>query len=301
MTTTAPTSKDLATPLPQRQLGHTGERVPMLGLGTAPGGMGLKDDAAIALFERAIDLGVTYVDTAPGYERAHRQLAEIVPARRDEIFLISKGVTADGDEMQRIVEQNLRDLKTDHLDLMYVHSLGNHDVDQVLAPNGSLAALREAKRQGLIRYLGVTAHHCPWKVARVLREAEIDVIMIALNFADHFTYNFDGEVLALAREKGVGVAAMKAYGGAIDMQYEKPVAAALQPQGFSQYEQALRYALGLPGVSTAVVGLYSEEELEQNIEWVRRYQPLTVDEESALLEQGQRIAEQWGAHFGPVR
>lgn len=301
MTATAPSTQSMHVPLPQRTLGRTGERVPLLGLGTGPGGMGLKDDEAIALYNRAIDLGVTYIDTAPGYQRAQRQLSEIMPTRRDEIFLISKGVTADGGEMQRIVEQNLRDLKTDYLDLMYVHSLGNHDVDEVLADSGALAALRAAKEQGLIRHIGVTAHHNPWKVARILREAEIDVIMVALNFADHFTYHFDGEVLELAREKNVGVAAMKVYGGATKMEYEKPVPSALQTEGFTHYEQALRYALGLPGVGIAVVGVYSEEELEQNIEWVRRYQPLTVEEEAELLDQGQQIARAWGAHFGPVR
>jgi predicted aldo/keto reductase-like oxidoreductase len=272
----------------------------MLGLGTAPGGIGLKDDVAIALFERAIDLGITYIDTAPGYERAQKQLSEIVPAHREDIFLISKGATSDGDEMKRILEQNLRDLKTDQLDLMYVHSMGHQDVEQVLAPGGALAALEQAKEQGLIRYIGVTGHHMPWKVAKVLREAEIDIIMVALNFADHYTYNFDGEVLALAAANNVGVAAMKVYGGSIGMKYEQPVASALAPKGFSHYELALRYALGLPGVHLAVLGVYSEEELVQNIEWVHRYQPLTTEQERALLQRGQVIADEWGPHFGDV-
>jgi uncharacterized protein len=300
MTTAAPVPT-ITTPLPQRILGKTGESVSMLGLGTAPGGFGLKDDEAIALFERAIDLGVTYIDTAPGYDRAHQQLSEIVPTRREEIFLISKGATSDGDEMRRTVEENLRALKTDQLDLMYVHSMGHQDVEQVLAPNGALAALQEAKDQGLVRYIGVTGHHHPWKVARVLNEADIDVIMVALNFADRYTYNFDGEVLTLANEKNVGVAAMKVYGGSIGMKYEKPSASALAPVGFDHYEHALRYALGLPGVSTAVLGVYNEEELLKNIEWVRRYQSLTNEEEAALLQRGQTIADEWGPHFGDVR
>ena len=300
MTTTASITQTTHLPLPHRRFGKTGERVPLLGLGTAPGGTGLGDDEAIRLFNRAIDLGVTYVDTAPLYGRAQKQLGEIVPARREEMFLVSKALTEDGAEAQRIVEDSLRDLKTDYLDLVFVHSVGSHDVENILSPTGSLAALRAAKQQGLIRHIGVSAHNNPWKVLRVLEESDIDVLMIALNFADHFTYGFDGDVLSMAREKDVAVAAMKVYGGATDMKYDKPIASAVQTGGFTDYERALRYALGLPGVGTAVVGVFSEEELEQNVEWIRRYQPLTVEEEESLLAQGRQIAEQWGPHFGPV-
>ena len=134
--------------LPQRILGKTGERVPVLGLGSACGGLGLGDAEAIELYEKAIDRGVTYIDTAPGYERAQRQLGHVVPRRRDEIFLVTKSPTADGAEAVRLLEQNLRDLGTDAVDLCYVHSLGNYDVDQVLAPDGALAGLREAQRRG---------------------------------------------------------------------------------------------------------------------------------------------------------
>ena len=300
MTTTAPTTQTTHLPLPHRRFGKTGERVPLLGLGTAPGGTGLGDDEAIRLFNRAIDLGVTYVDTAPLYGRAQKQLGEIVPTRREEMFLVSKALTEDGAEAQRIVEDSLRDLKTDYLDLVFVHSVGSHDVEKILSPTGSLAALRAAKRQGLIRHIGVSAHNNPWKVLRVMEESDIDVLMIALNFADHFTYGFHGDVLSMAREKDVAVAAMKVYGGATDMKSDKPIASAVQTGGFTDYERALRYALGLPGVGTAVVGVFSEEELEQNVEWIRRYQPLTVEEEESLLAQGRQIAEQWGQHFGPI-
>ena len=133
----------------------------MLGLGTAPGGFGLADADAIALFERAIDLGVTYIDTAPGYERAQSQLAQIVPHCRRELFLVSKAHTAHYQEALDIVEKNLDALGTDHLDLMYVHSLGHLDVEQVLAKDGALAGLREAQRRGWTRYIGITAHHAP--------------------------------------------------------------------------------------------------------------------------------------------
>lgn len=293
------TSIDIA-PLPQATFGKTGERVPLLGLGTAPGGMGLADADAIALFERAIERGVTYIDTAPGYERAQHQLAQIVPHCRGELFLVSKAHTAHYEEALDIVAKNLDALGTDYLDLMYVHSLGHLDVEQVLAKDGALAGLREAQRRGWTRYVGITAHHAPWKSAKVLREVEIDACMFALSFADCHIYNFEELVLPLAQAQHAGVAAMKVYGGAIDMQYETPRASQLADSGFDGHERALRYALGLPGVQIAVIGVYNEEELVQNIEWVRRYAPLDAGQQQALLAEGRALARQWGPHYGPV-
>jgi len=293
------TAIDIA-PLPQVTLGKTGAQIPLLGLGTAPGGMGLEDSEARALYEEAIDLGITYIDTAPGYERAQRQLAPIITRRRHELFLVSKAHTADYQQALEIVEQNLKDLGTDHVDLTYVHSLGHLEVDQVLAENGSLAGLREAQRRGWTRHIGITAHHAPWKAAKVLREAEIDVCMLALNFADRHTYNFEETVLPLARARQVGVAAMKVYGGSIDMKYDKPCASQMAHSGFDDHQRALRYALGLPGVHLAVLGLYNRDELIQNIEWARHYEPLNAAEEKTLVDQGRDLAEKWGPHYGPV-
>ena len=293
------TAIDTAT-LPQVTLGKTGAEVPLLGLGTAPGGFGLEDTAAIELFERAIDLGLTYVDTAPGYERAQSQLKHIVPRRRDELFLVSKTHTAEYQEALDQVAKNRQALGTDHLDLMYVHSLGHLDVDRVLAKDGALAGLREAQRRGWTRYVGVTAHHAPWKSAKVLREAEIDVCMFALNFADRHTYNFEEQVLPLARAQNAGVAAMKVYGGSIDMKYDKPYPSMLTRSGFVDHERALRYALALPDVDLAVLGVFNETELEQNVAWVRRYQPLAAAEEAALLAQGRALAAEWGPHYGAL-
>ena len=292
-------SIDIA-PLPQAIFGKTGEHVPLLGLGTAPGGFGLADADAIALFERAIDLGVTYIDTAPGYERAQSQLAQVIPHCRSELFLVSKAHTAHYQEALDIVEKTLETLGTDHLDLVYVHSLGHLDVEQVLAKDGALAGLREAQRRGWTRYVGITAHHAPWKSAKVLREVEIDACMFALSFVDCHIYNFEEVVLPLACAQNAGVAAMKVYGGTIGMDYHKPRPSELANSGFDDHERALRYALGLPGVSLAVIGVYNEEELVQNIEWMRRYTPLDAGEQQTLLALGRNFARQWGPHYGPV-
>lgn len=287
--------------LPQRMLGRTGELVPMLGYGSAPGGMGLKDEDAIALCHTAIDLGVTYLDTAPGYERAQKQLGEVMRTRREEVFLVTKAVAAEADKALSILEQSLKDLQTDHVDMTFVHSLGGLDVDRVLARDGSLAGLREAQRRGWTRYVGFTAHNAPWKAAKVLREAEVDAIMVAMNIGDRHTYNFEEEVLPLAAERNVGVAAMKVFGGAEGMKYETPRPSAMGAHGPHDHRTALRYALGLPGVSLAVIGVFSEAELRQNVAWVKGFQPLAEAEARAALSAGQELSRAWGTHFGPAK
>ena len=123
--------------IPQRVLGKTGESVPVLGLGSAPGA------DAIALYHKAIDRGVTYIDTATGYGRAQAQLGEVMGERREEVFLVTKTHTEDGAKALEILEQNMRLLQTDQVDLTYVHAVGGLDVDRVLGKDGSLAGLRD--------------------------------------------------------------------------------------------------------------------------------------------------------------
>ena len=118
--------------LPERTFGKTGEKIPILGLGTAPGGFGLNDFDAVDVIHAAIDNGVTYLDTAPGYERAQIQLGEVLPSRRDEVFLVSKTFTSRADKAVEILEQSLRDMKTDSVDVTFVHSVGSLDTDEIL-------------------------------------------------------------------------------------------------------------------------------------------------------------------------
>jgi len=114
-------SARLSSPLPRRRFGKTEEQVPVLGLGTGPAGSGLSDAEAVALYEAAIDRGVTYLDTAPSYGRAQLQLGQVLPRRREEVFVATKCYAATAAEALQIHEQSLRDLRTDHVDLLYAH------------------------------------------------------------------------------------------------------------------------------------------------------------------------------------
>ena len=290
-------------PLPQRRFGKTGERVPVLGLGTGPCGIGMPDEEAIPLIHAAIDRGVTYLDTAPGYERAHLQIGEIMPSRRDEVFLATKvwtdPATASAEEVLRIHEQSLKDLRTGCVDLLYAHCVGSYDVEQLLAPDGAFAGLREARRRGWTRFIGFTSHHHTSKSESLLQrviagDLDVDAVMLAMNYADRATYGFEERVLPLAERLDLGVACMKVYGGAKGMDYKGNRTS----QMTGRHAHAFRYALGLPGVAVAVIGMYTVEELERNIAWARSWEPLTGEETERLQTEGAALAAEWGPHFG---
>lgn len=287
-------------PLPTRRLGKTGLEVPILGCGTAPGGSGLADGDAIDLFHRAIDLGVTYLDTAPGYGRAHRQLREVLAERRDEVTLVTKAPVDTAREALDSLAQSLRDLGVDQVDIAYVHHLGARDAEQVLGSDGALAGLRQAKRAGMTRFIGFTSHSHPAQSARALDEHDLDVIMVPVNYGDQHTYGFERQVLPVAHRHDVGIAAMKVYGGATGMKYEAPRPAALTANGPIDHEPAMRWALDQAGVAIAVIGMFSQAELEQNVRWAHRARPLTPDERRALDAEGRALARSWGDHFGPT-
>jgi predicted aldo/keto reductase-like oxidoreductase len=288
-----------AATLTTRLFGKTEERVPILGLGTAPGGFGLSDFDAVDVIHAAIDNGVTYLDTAPGYERAQIQLGEVLPERRDEVFLVSKTCTGNGARAVEILEQSLRDMKTDCVDLTFVHSVGSLDPDEILRRDGALAGLRDAQARGLTRFIGFTAHNFPSKSEKLLREGEFDAVMFALNYADKHTYDFQGGPLALAGDANLGVAAMKVFGGAPGQKYEKPTRSLLAETG-QDHERALHYALSLPGVTTAVVGMYSENEILENVGYAKSFGQMSNSERLVVESTGVGLAGDWKDHFGPV-
>lgn len=285
-------------PLPQRPLGKTGVRVPLLGFGTAPTGMRRELKDAIALYNEAIDLGVNYMDTAPehtGYGKAQVQLGHVLKERRKEVFLVTKCYEARGDDALKLLEKSLKELQTDHADLVYAHSLGELNLDVALSKEGVLPALLKAKRDGLTRFVGISGHSRPHKFLKALEEYEIDVMMNAVNFADRHTYAFEEKVWPTAAQKRVGLVAMKVFGGA---QSARGASNCMMPAEHLQL--ALRYALSVPNVALAVIGMGTREELRRNLAWTKRFKRLNDEERGLVATLGRELAEKWGAHFGPV-
>ena len=160
-----------------------------------------------------------------------------------------------------------------------------------------MAGLKAAKEAGYIRYFGISGHMRPAKFVEALNTGQIDLMMVAMNFVDRHTYNFEGTVLPVAQKHGTAVAAMKVLGGARDMQYSPPQPALLSG---AHYKNAIRYALGLPGVQTLVIGVKDRAELRQAVTTIQSAKPLTAEEKQSLEAEGRKLAAKWGAHFGPV-
>lgn len=293
-------------PLPERVLGRINRKIPLVGFGVAPlGSDNTTPEEATRIVNFAIDQGITYLDTAPvygdpnsTYGNAEMKLKEVLKTRRDEVFLVTKAnagrQTKDGILEQ--IEESLQRMGVDSVDLVHMHNLGDFDMETFFAKEGALAGLQAARERKLIRYLGVSGHIRPPRFTTVLETGLFDLAMVTLNFADRFTYDFEGCVLPVAQKHNIAVVAMKVLGGSIDWKYD-----AQTPAHFAaHHEKAIRYALGIPGVSCAVIGFANEKEITQALEVARHFKPLTEEEQESLRQQGEELAKQRGLYYGPI-
>jgi len=277
---TGPSSLPPPVAMPERILGKTGVKVPILGLGGA-GQTPLShigtESQSIALIERAIQLGIRYFDTAASYGPSEDYLGRVLPAYRPQVFLASKTAARDRDGAWRELEQSLQRLQTNYLDLWQLHHVSYpEDLEQIFGRNGAIEAIAEAKAQKLIRFSGVTGHHEPAVIAEALQRYSFDATLIALNAADrHHPRPFAELALPVARQLQLGVIAMKvpAYGrlfrsGTLDGMH-----------------QAMGYSLSLPGVHCCVIAAENPAQLEQNVAIARQYHPLSPVEMAAIEQR----------------
>lgn len=298
----ASASAKSAEPLPTRILGKTKVPVTIMTLGTAPCGFSPKttiQDIA-DLVNEAIDLGINSIDTAPAYEKAEEGVGLGLGRRRKEIFLATKVRANNLQEAEKSLANSFKMLRTDYIDLLYYHSLGNLNLEGTFEPEGVFTWLLKQKQAGKCRFVGVSGHHLPGRFAPFLETDQVDVVLITLNFVDRHTYKFEETVLPLAQKHQAGVVAMKVFGGADPKGggYGNPESVALMPPEY--LPMAVRYTLSLPGVTTLNLGVRNKEQLRQNLAMVRAFQPLPPEEEKKLLAVGKELAEKWGPHFGPV-
>jgi predicted aldo/keto reductase-like oxidoreductase len=288
--------------LPTRVLGKTGIPLPILGFGTAPAGTRLTHREAVHLFEAALNAGVKYFDTAPefaGYGKAQEQLGHLLKRRRQEIFLVTKCFDPTYDGTLKLLERNLKELQTDHADLVFVHSLGADKMDPavVFSRQGAYSALVKAKALGLTKFIGFSGHNRPGRFAEAIQRYEVDVLLNVVNFADRHTYNFEEQVWLAANRLNLGLIAMKVFGG-----QKKSEAMGLSHCKMpSPYlDQAFRYALSVPQVACAVIGMATSSELQDNLRRARSFSSLNAREGKNLMKVGQALASQWGTHWGAL-
>jgi predicted aldo/keto reductase-like oxidoreductase len=282
MSTTERAGIDDDAPLPCRPLGRTGHEATLFGLG----GEGVlrthgREAEAVRLIHRALDQGVNYCDTAPAYAGSLDYYGAALGGRRRNIFLASKTSDRTRDGSLRLLDESLRRLRTDHLDLWQLHDLRTrHDLDRIFARGGALEALLEARAEGRVRFLGLTGHHDPAILLEAMRRFDFDTVLIALNAADVHRLPFLSTVLPEARRRGMGVIGMKTCAqGAL-----------LGPEGLSM-DEAMGYVLSLSGVSTVVVGCKTPAEVDANAGIARRFAPFDEARLRSLEERARAGAE----------
>ncbi len=293
-----------AAAMPTRNLGKTGFRVGVFSLGGQAAIEKAENDAvAVPLIERALDLGVNYVDTSARYggeaRWSERYFGQVLPKRRGEVFVATKTHDRGRDGSLKLLETSLKLLRTDHVDLWQLHAMSTmDDVDKVTAKGGALEAFREAREQKLVRFLGLSGHTDPAVLAEAIRRFPFDTVLLAVNAADPHHLPFATELLPLAVEKEMGIVGMKIPArGRLLAGYVPPP---LEEQrgrvkatrtGTLSMAEAMRYVLSLP-VSTVIVGCDSIAQLEENVAIARAFTPLSGAQLAALEAKAAPVAQQ---------
>jgi len=262
--------------VPKRRLGKTGVDVTILGLG----GEGVlrtynHDREAIALINRALDLGITYCESARAYSGSESYYGKALRERRKDIFLTSKSHARDKRGALAHLHETLKNMKTDHLDLWQVHDVRTaEDVEDIFGEGGALEAFVEAREKGLTRFIGVTGHHDPLVLRACLGRFDFDTVLLPVNPGEPGYKSFLQEVVPLALEKEMGIIGMKVY--------FRGFAAKLP--GYTGMGPYLRFALSQP-VTNVVIGCDDVAQLEENVNFARSFRPMAEDEREELVRR----------------
>jgi hypothetical protein len=304
-----PVNPATAQAMPTRNLGKTGFKAGIFSLG---GQSALErphnESDAVPLIERALDLGVNYIDTSSIYggpERWSEQyIGRVMKRRRTEAFLASKTKERTREGSLRMLERSLQLLQTDHLDCWQLHDLGTMgDIEEVFARGGAMEALIQAREQGVVKHLGITGHFRPDCLIEAIRRYPFDTVLLAVNAAERFHYSFEETLIPLAVERQLGIVAMKLTGRRrILSSYVPPPedaqkrswegsAVVATSAGTLSMREAMYYALTLP-VSTAIVGVDTVAQLEENVRLAREFTPLSNAQMTAIARRAERVAKQ---------
>jgi len=295
--TIAPTANSATTStLPRRKLGRTGFEVSIIGMGLAPLGLGgYSSEEFEATANRAIAEGLNYFDVQPNYGKAERYFAPTLRRHRERIFIVTKTWETNRDSALRALTASLEQLAVPSVDAIFINNIGMYTLDQLFKPDGVLAALKELRRHGKTRFLGLSGHMGASRFVEALETDEFDIVMAPFNFVDRHTYTFERDILPVAAKHNVGVVAMKVLGGAVALNYEtREQKAAIST---ADHACAIRYVLGLPGVSSAVIGCKNEAEIVSAASIGRDYRPLSTAELATLDVRGKQLAQRWGKHY----
>jgi predicted aldo/keto reductase-like oxidoreductase len=275
----AQTSSASATGMPTRVLGRTGVRVSILGLGGHHIGRPKDEADGIRIIHTAMDEGITFMDNAWEYLNGRSETvmgkALKMDGRRSKAFLMTKVCARDYTGAKEQLEESLRRLQTDYLDLWQFHECNYHNDPEWLFEKGAIRAAEEARKAGKVRYIGFTGHKSPAIHVKMLNQKFAwDSAQMPNNVMDAGFLSFREEAMPVCLNKKVGIIGMKGCGGD----------ALMIEKGGLTVEECYRYFLSQP-VSVQVVGLASLDHLKEAVRIARNFQPITSAEKKALMTQ----------------
>jgi len=269
--------------MPTRVLGRTGARVSILGFGCGSRFLMYKEEQALEALNRALDLGITYVDTAAEYGDgvSEEWVGKVLKTRRKGIWLATKVEPRKGDDALRAIEASLKRLQTSQVDLLHIHGLaGEDDLKAIEAKDGVLNALYKLRDQKVARFIGVSCHDDPYTLKAALEHNDFDCTQMALNaarvgnrkkFSDPLAECFEAVALPVAQRKKMGITAMKVFA------QEKLLGAA-------PVAKLVRYAFSLP-VASAVMGMPKLDHIEENVRMAKSFSPMPQGEMQELSRE----------------
>jgi aryl-alcohol dehydrogenase-like predicted oxidoreductase len=269
--------------MPKRLLGKTGREVTILGLG----GEGVlrsfgRDREAYALINRALDLGISYCESARAYSGSESYYGKALKERRRDIFLTSKSHARDRKGALAHLHETLTNMQTDHLDLWQVHDVREEEeLAEIFGPQGAIEAFSEAKQMGKTRFIGVTGHHDPSILRYCIERFDFDTVLMPVNAAEPAYKSFIDAVLPLAREKDMGIIGMKVYFRGF----------ASKLPGYTGMEPFFRFALSQP-ITNIVVGCDNVAQLEENVRFAESFEPMKEEEQIKLVRDVEPFSHQ---------
>jgi len=280
--------KTPSNPIARRTLGSTGEQLSIIGFGGIVV-MNEETGAASNTVAEAVDRGINYFDVAPSYGNAQERLGPALAPYRKNCFLACKTDGRLKDDSRADLEQSLRLLKTDHVDLYQFHALTKMtDLDKVLGPGGAIETFEAAKKEGKIRYIGFSVHSAETAVAAMERY-HFDTILFPVNWVLFTQAGFGPQILKKAQEKGVGILALKGMAKTVwaaDQKQNHPQPKCwYQPAAYpDEASLGLRWTLSHP--ITAAIPPGDERYFRLAMDVAQNFKPLATSEEQALLKGG---------------
>jgi aryl-alcohol dehydrogenase-like predicted oxidoreductase len=274
----------------RRAYGNTGEQLSIIGFGGIVV-MNVEPEAAARLVAEAVDRGINYFDVAPSYGNAEERLGPALEPYRDRVFLACKTGKRTRDEAAAELRESLQRLRTDHFDLYQLHALTTREeLEQVFAPGGAMEAFVAARDQGLVRYLGFSAHSVETAL-EALERFPFDSILFPINWVNYFQADFGPQVVARAQEKGAARLALKAMARTLwpEGTTERPFAKCWYEPITDPEEAALAVRFTLSQPITAAIPPGEEKLFRMALDIADRFQPITEAELAELRRRAQGL------------